>query len=267
MNLYIFATMTQYPEILKKAYNISAEYPLLWPAGFLQVFCPLLAMRGARLFNLATLPQIFWSLGLLALFSLASVVMWLQVQAVAEKKVLQISLPKFAKVTGRVFVLALFGIAFYAGLKVLHLHWTAFALLVSLFNATLVAAMLSTALFGLDLKRSLWVALDLWGRKLSFISGAAFLIIISNGVAYYLAHAFWPQARESEQFSFFKPSATMWILVSVLAVVAAFFASLLNAFLVLLFLDIMKPKKDPEAVKVPAAQPATNPVAGFKIEI
>jgi hypothetical protein len=259
--------MDRYEDILKKAYNISADYPLLWPAGFLQILCPLLAMRGARLFNLATLPQIFWSMGLLALFSLASVVMWLQVQAVSEKKVLQISLPKFAKATGRVFVLALLGIAFYVGLKVLHLHWTVFALLASLFNATLVAAMFSTVLFGLNLKRSLWVALDLWSRKPSFISGAAFLIIISNGFAYYLAHAFWPKARESEQFSFFKPSATMWVLVSVLAVVAAFFASLLNAFLVLLFLEVMRPKKDPETVKILEAQPAVNPVAGFKIEI
>ncbi len=241
--------MGRHSRILLTAFTCVWQRKQLWPIAFLQLISLSLAVRTLRTFGLGPNPQIFWGLSLLVIFSFATVSLWLTVQAYAQKQPLAIKFFQFFISVAKVLGFAVLGIVLDLSLRSLHLHWTAFVFLASLINAGLVAMMLSAVLFGFNFKRSLALSLDFWNHKISFISASVFVVLIGHGLSYYLAHAFWPKTRQSGGFEAFSPSATIWIGLVVLAVVAAFFASLLNAFLVMLFLDTTNPKKPPEAVK------------------
>lgn len=229
----------------------------LWPLAFIQLFSLPVAIRLVRTVSWqAAEPNILWALLLLLAFSLVTVILWLSVKAYSEQQILKVNLKTFLLSSGRVFLLVVLGIAVDITLKLIGLHWTVFVLFVSLINATIAAAMLGAVLFGLNLYRASALALDFWATKLSFISAAVFVVLFGHGLAYYLTHTFWHKLLEQSRFSVSSTSATIWILLMILAVLAAFFGSLLNAFLVLLFLDAVKSKKDPEAVKSVVAQSA-----------
>src|SRR6185295_19748108 len=115
--------MLSYSTVIKKAYSVSTAHMLLWPVGFLQFFALPLAIRGARLFSDETWPQAVWSLLLLMLFAVSSVVLWLQVQAYGEKRLLHLSFKNVILASVRVFCLAVLGVGFFLGLRLLNLHW------------------------------------------------------------------------------------------------------------------------------------------------
>ena len=227
-----------------------------WLLGFLQVFSLLLVLRRLYPAWWSAWPRALWELGLLVVFSIASVLLWYSIKAFSERKNLQLSVIKFGTATFRVLLVAAGGVILALGLKSLFSHWTIIALLSSIIGVSAVATMLAVALYDLDIARSIRVTIDLWRHKLSLISGAVFTAIAANGFAFYFVHALWPMTEGTTRFSVSPPSATIWILFLVLSIVSAFFATLFNACLVLWFLDIAKPKKATENLQIPVAQPA-----------
>ena len=254
--------MQRFARILSSAFNCVWERKNLWPIAFLQFVSLPLAIRMLRFFIFDPVPRVLSALSLLVVFSFSTVILWLTVKAYIEKQSLNVKLIDFFRASASVFGFTALGILAGLFLKSLALHWLVLVLLLSLVNAALVAVMLSSVLFSLNFKRSLALTLDFWNRKFSFISTMVFVVLFAHGMSYYLAHAFWPQARQNPQFSVSKGSATIWMLLVISAIVAAFFASFLNAFLVILFLDTAKPIKDPETVKVLVPQPAIDPIVG-----
>jgi len=108
---------------------------------------------------------------------------------------------------------------------------------------------------------ALGLALDAWNKKFSLAASVALVLIMANALSFAFMHTFWKEASPLAAFELLKHSATIWVLLLILILFIVFFAALINCFLVLLFLETIRRKKDPEAesrdaVKRPILEPS-----------
>jgi hypothetical protein len=102
-------------------------------------------------------------------------------------------------------------------------------------------------------------AIDTWNKKISLAAIVAFVIILAHGASFALVHGWLKSFTNSRGFSVLGHSATIWILFSALFLLTALIAAFLNSFLVLLFLEIIARKKDPEEEKAVLGRLITSP--------
>jgi hypothetical protein len=127
--------------------------------------------------------------------------------------------------------------------------WVFLAIVTSLVASTASLAMLYIVLCDQPAKAALTLAIDTWNKKISLAAITALILILAHGISYALVHGVWKNFVFAAEFSVLNYSATIWVLLVALVVIAAFFAAILNCFLVLLFLEIIRREKDPEPVK------------------
>lgn len=251
--------MQNYPELLFKAFKNVWGQKSVWLLALLQILCLFFVLRKLNPIWWGSAPRAAWSLGLMLIFCMATVILWLKIQVKEQKKIFLLSFDAFLQISVRLFVLLSLATVFCIGLKAVNFHWTFFAVFSSLTASSITAAMLAAVIFGLSFNKSLGFMVSFWSSKISAMCGGAFVVMLANAYAFYVAHEFWPMAmREGHGFSVLKASATIWVVFLFFAVIAAFFSALLNAFLVLLFLDITQAKKNPEEPKAVIIQAAVN---------
>ena len=250
--------MHNYPQIITKSFKNAWTQKSIWLLSFVQVVCLFLVLGKLSPIWWGQPQKALWSLGLTFIFSLSSVLLWLKIKAFEEKLPIVLSIKLFFQIAIRIFAIMFLAIVLCVGLKTIHIHWTFFSLFSSLLSASMTVAMLAAVLFNLSFQKSLGFMLSLWDNKASFITSGAFVVILAHVYAFYLSHAYWPLASDMGGFSVSKLSATILVVFLLSAAVAAFFASLANAFLVILFLEVVQTKKDPEQIKNVVIQPMVN---------
>jgi hypothetical protein len=190
---------------------------------------------------------------------MASVILWLKVEAFEKQKLFILGLNAFLQISIRLFGLLALAIAFAVLLKALHFYWTLFSVISSLSAVGFTAAMLAAVLYRLSFYKSLGFMINFWKAKISLVCAGAFAIMLGNAYAFYWAHEFLPQAlSRGAGFSVSGASATIWVVFFILAGMAAFFSAVVNAFLVLLFLSLAQVKKEPEKLRAEIIQAAVN---------
>lgn len=251
--------MERYQQLVYKALYCVRTDKSTWFLGFIQIACLFLALSKLDDFFMS-LPVMLWACGLLAIFSFSSVFLWLKIQNLDAKTNLLLPLKLFLILSLRVWLFAVLGVILAATLKAVHMHWIFFSFLASLLVCSLVVCMLAAALYRQTWIRSLWLAADFWREKMSIMSAGVFVIIFAHGCSFYFAHAFDfdLNVRPTGRFSGLHPFATIWLLVIALGAIAAVCAGFLNAYLVLLFLDLARPKKFQEMMENPAIHPAVS---------
>lgn len=231
----------------------------LWLLGFVQQLCLFLVLRRINPFWWQNGFKIFWQLGLVLLFSLSSVMLWLQIKADLQRKVFTLPAVKFLNTSLRVFLTTLFAIFVAMALKVFHMHWTFFALFSDLLSVSTGMAVLAMVLYNLNILRSGFFVWDFWRLKPSVLFSISFIVLIAHGFAYYFAHAFIPAMPASIRlFPVYVPSATIWMLFLGLCLAIAFLAAFLNTIAVIFFLSSNEPKKSSEEVEEGVIQPVGN---------
>jgi hypothetical protein len=133
--------------------------------------------------------------------------------------------------------------------KFVYPDWLFSALISSIVSGTSALAMLYVVLCAQPLNKAFVLAIDTWNKKISLAAMAAFVLLLAHGVSFALVHGVVKSFRIMQGFSVFSHSATIWILLLVLFSLTAFAAAFLNSFMVLLFLEIIGRKKDPEEEK------------------
>jgi hypothetical protein len=113
-------------------------------------------------------------------------------------------------------------------------------------------------LCGQQFNKAIILAIDTWNKKISLAALAAFALLLAHGVSYALVHGVIKSLKTLQGFSVPGHSATIWLLLLVLFFLTAFAAAFLNSFLVLLFLEIIARKKDPETEKAAISRLVTS---------
>lgn len=127
--------------------------------------------------------------------------------------------------------------------------WPLHTLIFAVAASTAGLALLYVSLCDQNLSQALALAMDTWNKRLSFAGAAAVVLIVAHGISFALVHGIFENFYFFQQFSVPGRSATIWVLLSGLMLLIAYFSAILNCFVVLLFLDTINRKKDPERVK------------------
>jgi len=154
---------------------------------------------------------------------------------------------------GGVVVLATAAIIILA--RLVFPFWPLHTLVFALAASTAGLALLYIALTGHTLAPAFKLALDTWNKKLSLVAMATLVLILAHAISFILVHEVWGNVHIFREFSVLGHSATIWILLTGLTLAIAYFSAILNCFVVLLFLEIINRKKDPEAEKTKLAEP------------
>lgn len=196
-------------------------------------------------------PEVFFgknqSLFFLALLvlSLVSTTIWLDALAAHTRKVYKLTASKFFYRCLNVLIISISAIISMLILRLFLIHWVFLVLTSSLISGTAVIGMLASVLFEISYLKALGLALDAWRKRISLAAIAAFCVILSHGAAYALVHSAVNNVGHRE-FSVLNHSATIWMLFVVVALVIGFITALINCFLVILFLETIRPVKDTE---------------------
>jgi hypothetical protein len=188
---------------------------------------------------------------LLAVLVMAPVTVWLWKDIEARKagRENQILIKHFLGYCSEISVIILCSAALLVVAKLIYPDWLFSALVSSLISATATLAILYIVLCGQPFDRALSLALDTWNKKISLAALVAFVLLLAHGISFALVHGFLRDFMTRGGFSISGDFVTIWVLCLIALVFTAFAAAFLNSFLVLLFLEIIARKKDPEAEK------------------
>lgn len=174
--------------------------------------------------------------------------LWLEIEAVNLKQQKNIALKNFLKKYLGCLGLTLFSIALIILVRFAYPVWTVTSVFSSLVAATGVLAALYIVICDQSFVSAWALAFDTWNKKFSLALMAALVILVGHAAAFSFARLFLSGFINKEvSFASLNHSATIWILLVSTGFILAFFAAVANAFLVLLFLNIIERKKDPEA--------------------
>lgn len=134
--------------------------------------------------------------------------------------------------------------------------WPLHTLVFAVTASTAGLALLYVALCGQNLSAAIALSMDTWNKRLSFAAVAAVVLVVAHGISFALVHGILENFYFFQEFSVSGRSATIWLLLSGLMLVIAYFSAILNCFLVFLFLETVNRKKDPETVRSEVSQPA-----------
>ena len=204
-----------------------------------------------------SLPFLGWLAAAAIVLIPATVWLWLDMDAKNSGRIIQKRLKLFIQSCLTAAGIMLSALAIILFIQLTGGAWVFFALVSSVVAATAALAMLYAVLCGQKFAPALALAVDTWNKKFSLAAAAAFILILGHAVSFAFVHGFWKSSPDWAGFSVFSHSATIWVLLPALMILAAFCVAVLNCFLVFLFLESIRRKKDPESAEeaVAAKQP------------
>ncbi len=189
---------------------------------------------------------IFWLVAGILLLVFSTVLLWLEIDLVNKKQQVKIQVKDFISKVQVSTAIVVCSVIVIIILKLIQTPWGILSFVSSIISSTATLAMLYNVLCKQPFYSSFGLALDTWNRKFSLAAIVAFIIIVSHGISFALAHGALKNLRYGQGFSVLNGSATIWILFLALVCLVSFIVAVLNSFLVLLFLETIERKKDPE---------------------
>ncbi len=247
---FVNRSMLNLPQIAYKSITSASRSPGWWILSLLQIIAlTFIAPSLAQPRLLLHLVFILWLVAGVIIFTVSTVWLWLDIDERRPRNGAQKSVKPYITMcltTGSILLCAL---ALIIITRLGFVAWVFFALITSIVAATAVLAMLFAVLINQNLGPSLALALDTWNKKTSLATAVALTLIMGHAVSFTLMHTVVNPASFSN-FSDIHEFATIWVMLGVLLliVIVSFFVAILNCFLVLLFIEIIRQKKDPEAV-------------------
>jgi hypothetical protein len=241
--------MQRLRKIFYEAFVSTGRFPRRWILALVQ---------AAALYSVGELLQprlllrpfsVCWLILAVAVMAPVTAWLWLDIAAYASRIKNRVKAKVFLTGSLAMCAIVLCSAAVMAVAKFIYPDWLFSALLSSIISATSTLALLYIILCGQTFAKSLTLAFDTWNKKISLAALIAFVLLLTHGVSYALVHGVLQSLKVTRGFSIPIHSATIWVLLLVLFLITAFAAAFLNSFLVLLFLDIIARKKDPESEK------------------
>jgi hypothetical protein len=238
--------MTSLRQILYESLLSTSRFPRWWILALAQV---------AALYAVGELAHPHWLKPLFFCWLIVGVVvlvlttawLWLEIQSVKLKSENNIAVKIFIGLCRTTGVIVICSMMVIALARLVFAAWIVLALVSSVVAATATLAILYAVLCREPFYKALVLALDTWNRKISLAAIVAFILILAHGVSFALVHGLLKSSRNMYGFSVYSHSATIWVLFFFLIFLVAFVSAVLNYFLVLLFLETIRQKKDPEA--------------------
>jgi hypothetical protein len=241
--------MIQFRQILRESFISTSSFPRWWILALVQ---------GTSLYLIGEFSQPHM---LIRPFSVSLIILWLCVMAPTTAWLwLEIASFKL-KSKNKMFVKTFFGhcvaiitivvcsLALIIAAKFVYPGWLFSVLVSSIIFGTSTLAILYVVLCGQPFGKALTLALDTWNKKFSLPVQAAFILLLAHGVSFALVHSVLKSLKTMQGFPVSGDSATIWLLLLFLLFFTAFVAAFLNSFLVLLFLETIARKKNPETEK------------------
>jgi hypothetical protein len=154
--------------------------------------------------------------------------------------------------SGCVVILLTVGIIILA--RFVFTFWPLHTLVFAIVASSSGLSLLYLSLCDQTLSSSLRLTRDTWNKKISFTAVAAAILILAHGISFALVHGILGDIYYFRVFSATGHSATIWILLTLLGLLIAYFSTVLNCFVVYMFLETIARKKDPEEEKAKLAQ-------------
>lgn len=181
--------------------------------------------------------------------ALISSYFWLDIKANFFKQTEIIFKKNFFQRVFFVFVSCLFIYCLFILLLLARIDWIVYSLVTSIVLGTLVISLLNIVLFNVTIINSWKVAFAAWSRKISLAAIFAFILMLCKAFYFMALSHLLNYFYKYTEFSVFHESATIWVLLFIVLIIISFFSALLNVFLVFLFLETLKPIKEPEEQK------------------
>jgi hypothetical protein len=250
--------MRRLREIFYEALVSTSRFPRWWILALAQAALLYLVGELLQLRHLLRPFSFLWLI--LAVFVMAPVTVWLwkDIEARKARQENQITIKKFFGFCPEISAVIFCSVLLLVAAKLIYPDWLFSALVSSLISATSTLAVLYIVLCGQPFDRALSLALDTWNKKISLAALVAFVLLLAHGISFALVHGFLRDFMTRGGFSISGDFVTIWVLCLMVLVFTAFAAAFLNSFLVLLFLEIIARKKDPEAEKASVGRLVTS---------
>jgi hypothetical protein len=236
-------------EIFYESLLSTSRFPRWWILALAQGTALYLMGEFSQPHRLVRPFSVLWIILSLCVMAPATAWLWLSISSLKIKSSSQISQKKFVGYCIAIAIIVVCSLAVIIAPKFFYPDWLFSALLSSIVSGTSTLAILYVVLCTQPLSKAIILAIDTWNKKLSLAALAAFILLLAHGVSFALVHTVLKSLKTMQGFSVFSHSATIWLLLLVLLFFIAFIGAFLNSFLVILFLEIIGRKKDPEAEK------------------
>ncbi len=236
-------------QIFYEAFLSTSRFPRWWILALVQAAVLYSVGELLQPYHLLKPFSVCWLILAVIIMAPATVWLWLDISAYASRLKNQIKRKTFFNNCLTMCAIVLCSAAVMAAAKFIYPDWLFSALLSSIISATSTLAILYVVLCGQRFAPALALAADTWNKRISLAALIAFALLLAHGISFAMVHGALSSLKTPQGFSVPVHSATIWILLLILLSITAFAAAFLNSFLVLLFLDIIARKKDPESEK------------------
>lgn len=234
-------------EIFHESFVSTSRFPPWWILALAQGTSLYLLGEFSQPRRLAEPFSVFWIILSLCVMAPATAWLWLEISAFKSKLKNNLIVKIFFGYCAATVAIMVCSLAIIVVPKFVYPDWLFSALLSSIVSGTSTLAILYVVLCAQPLNKAIILAIDTWNKKLSLAALSAFILLLAHGVSFALVHSAIKSLKTMQGFSVFSHSATIWLLLLVLLFFIAFVGAFLNSFLVILFLEIIGRKKDPEA--------------------
>jgi len=241
--------MQRLREIFYEALISTSRFPRWWILALVQ---------AASLYSIGEFLQphrlfrpffLCWLILAICVMAPATTWLWLEITAYKSKRKSQMFIKAFFGNCVAMGVIVVCSVVPIVAVKFIYPDWLFSALVSSIISGTSTLAILYVVLCGQPFGKALSLAFDTWNKKISLAALMVFALLLAHGVSFALVHGALKSFKDMQGFSVFSHSATIWVLLLASLFLTAFAAAFLNSFLVLLFLEIIGRKKDPEEEK------------------
>jgi hypothetical protein len=247
-------------QIINTSLKSTRSNPRWWIFAFIQIIS-LVGISSLNKPKVLLGPGLFWLLAFILILQPSTVGLWLEIESTGLRQVKTLTTNIFLQKCLSCLALTLFSAGLIIFVRLVYPSWIFLAILSSFVAATSALAALYIVLFGQTFFSAWGLAFDTWHKKISLAAAAALVIIVGHALAFAFVHEVSDNLLiKSQSFASFHHSATIWMLLVLTGFILAFCAAFANCFLVLLFLDIINRKKDPEAEKekIPNLEPVKS---------
>jgi hypothetical protein len=241
--------MFKFKQILREALISTSRFPRWWILALAQGTSLYLIGEFSQPHRLVRPFSVCWIILSLCVMAPATAWLWLEISAFKTKSKNQLIVKTFFGYCTAAVAIVACSLAVIIATKLIYPDWLFSALVSSIVSGTSTLAILYAVLCAQPLNKALVLAIDTWNKRISLAALVAFILLLAHGVSYALVHSVLISFQTMQGFSVSSHSATIWVLLLALLFFTAFAAAFLNSFLVILFLEIIGRKKDPEAEK------------------
>ena len=240
--------MEMFAKLVYRSVNLSSRQPRWWLLALLQAMAFSAIGQLARLRMLNQLSALWLALAI-GILPMLTIWLWQDVEKLSVKDNQPKAKNNFYAQSVSGIGLIIITVFIILLTRLIFPFWPLHTLIFAVATSTAGLALLYVALCGQNLSSAFALAIDTWNKRLSFAAFAAIVLIIAHGMSFALVHGVFENVYLTWEFSVFGHSATIWLLLTALLLLIAYFWAILNCFVVLLFLETINRKKDPEAIK------------------